>query len=1420
MLPSQNEYREIYARYNAQLKAGQRLETEVRLYDVFPKEQRSAEDGPQGMTIYFDRLMSYLRADKELVASVTDEYSEVYISGDIRHIVTTKGRVREDLWERKQSVFSRDIAEYKMRFALSLEETLDPEPNFVPTLTRRRQRTSFVLRDPEVQARVDMTKTMEIGGKSAAPKWEVEVEFGGDLIYLNAFEKVLAQIYCIFRGTDNVYNLSTRDRMITDIGSLFEARTIPRGALVEARNIKRKDLVYGGIVGNRRLQDPNLTTHELHLLVTIQDPEYQVTLERWEHYLNQYYQAESTSRVETASYDRFRSIRSSEAGMERREQLHVFDFHGLRKLNRSSSRSDSKSEQPSPSLNLVIDQLSKDNITDFVPVTTIQERIHEFFPERAYSVRFIRGSFDPRVEIRFRGGWKDVREWLILLSELIGVHRWINRSYQPEKFIQDMTRVLERYLSAGTRYAVTFKADGERKMLIFHKTGIWLVYPPFEYNLVLTPATSRELNSYMERFSGTILDGEYVLDKSDQRMYLPFDCLTFQGENYQGLPYLARREIIQALVPLIKHPKLPIQVKDLAVVETVEQFFTQVRIFLQRRAGLSYREDGLMFIPIDVIYNPESQHASDRVLTRVPDTCKWKEPHDITIDFALRPLPDGRFQLLSYDRTIANTNRGRSPAQQQSPLVPFTGSEINPFTPDMIEITKEPELEAGTVAEYAFIEGKLRLKVVRYNKIGRPNTLSVALDNWKDVHDPITALDLSGLSLDMTFSYHNRIKKRLFGLGRNASTASGSASLVLDIGSGRGGDVAKWKSELRSSQIVAVEPNADHRQELQTRVTRFGMDNKVLIVPASGEDSQTIVEALGESKADCIALMLSLSFFWRSEAHLDALVSTIVHTLAPGGTIIFLTIDGEAVRELFHPTFAPEMDLTLSRVIGPATITLEEPVVYFSLPGTIVGQQEEYLVRIGDLVQRLGAYGIELASYYRAQEERFLSPENALFTSLYSFGHFQWRVQIPRELPRLQNMGNADSRITDIPTEVNTNVVPAPNLRLAPPKIRGRAPAKEATAKGKAAMRPPAMVPKGKAKASAAPPVPASIPASTVTITTTTPVTTSVTTTTTATTVPVTKNTPAASVTTTTTPVTTTTTSTKREPNRLRWLSVQYQPKGTSFPLKGPAINDDTCAPIKQSIAPDLYRIACIGDGHCLIHAVLKAIYPPYQALQSAQGRIDMARSIRSALATLVAEPNPNYNDFFTYWESMKGGVFVDNALRRLIYPDMEEDYTLEGLQRLLNSNADLGEEAILLLSEFLDIDIFIFHGTADDIQLARNTVSSAKSRMAAVLLGNGTHFEVIAVPNADGTFQVAYQGPQDPFIQSILASVSGSEEPIISYTDKPVPRLSEQYRSFINLILKNGVTIQQLHNALRDKYPDTNHPLYNIFTDAGYPVK
>jgi len=482
------------------------------------------------------------------------------------------------------------------------------------------------------------------------------------------------------------------------------------------------------------------------------------------------------------------------------------------------------------------------------------------------------------------------------------------------------------------RYSITHKADGLRKFLVINTTGIWFVYPRLEFNLVYRFRKTEKA----ELLNGLILDGELIpkddahrrvrdvmerleafesipgieeYSRVDRRKlkfvpdaeywFLVFDTLALSSnKDIQRRPHSERLKEayrrINGTFTFTENKKLMkrlvISFKSFRQISSPEQFFPLMQQMFAEKNLLPYEDDGFIFTPELAPYNPirySRLSLRDRSLVVQSDICKWKPVEKLTIDFAIRHRGDGKIDLLSK-------GIGRI-------MVVFDGTTYNPFDANTMISHDHPlisEHPTGAIIEFVWnMENQIFTPLKARPDKKDPNSIGVAEDNWNMIHNPITEETLKGKNFTLMKKYHNRLKRDLFRLPRY------NEKFLLDVGSGKGGDVDKWK---RFDKIVAVEPSAENIVELERRIRLHKMENKVRVVHAGGEDTEIITKAVQEfmgRKVDVISLMMSLTFFWKSSDMLEKLVTTIDENLANSGSIIFITMDGDTVEEVFEPYF-------------------------------------------------------------------------------------------------------------------------------------------------------------------------------------------------------------------------------------------------------------------------------------------------------------------------------------------------------------------------------------------------------------------------------------------------------------------------------------------------------------------------------------
>lgn len=291
--------------------------------------------------------------------------------------------------------------------------------------------------------------------------------------------------------------------------------------------------------------------------------------------------------------------------------------------------------------------------------------------------------------------------------------------------------------NSKTHYAVTHKADGVRRVLIFHKSGVWLVDPPVDYCLLMALPAEKE-----GAFEGYVFDGEYIEHLS---MFVAFDILATPERRYEVryLTYVERHAIVTQFMTINGNvlPNFTLMSMSMMEFTTPDDFYACVRDFLAQQSDLPFPQDGLIFVPARLGY--EMEQVGDlcamykRILTRIPDVVKWKP--NLTIDFAVERDAKGNVQLMVYD-----------PAGLK--LVPFRGDSEMMFDPKrMLDLDSIRAVPTGAVAEFAWRHDQLTSLGIRGDKTSA-NRTDVATEIWSYLHLPILAADITGESGRVVFS--------------------------------------------------------------------------------------------------------------------------------------------------------------------------------------------------------------------------------------------------------------------------------------------------------------------------------------------------------------------------------------------------------------------------------------------------------------------------------------------------------------------------------------------------------------------------------------------------------------------------------------------------------------------------------------------
>ncbi len=174
------------------------------------------------------------------------------------------------------------------------------------------------------------------------------------------------------------------------------------------------------------------------------------------------------------------------------------------------------------------------------------------------------------------------------------------------------------------------------------------------------------------------------------------------------------------------------------------------------------------------------------------------------------------------------------------------------------------------------------------------NNIQVAWSVWRDIQQPIRPETMVGNDLVLMRRFHNDYKASML-------KKYGHGIVLVDIGSGRGGDLQKWKNS-RVAEIYSIEPNAENRAEFEKRFkTMKSPKPKVHLLNYGAENAELILgdHGIPISTVRLVTSFFSLTYFFKEESMIDGLVAWLEE--CPKGTrFIGALLDGDRVVDALN----------------------------------------------------------------------------------------------------------------------------------------------------------------------------------------------------------------------------------------------------------------------------------------------------------------------------------------------------------------------------------------------------------------------------------------------------------------------------------------------------------------------------------------
>lgn len=569
--------------------------------------------------------------------------------------------------------------------------------------------------------------------------------------------------------------------------------------------------------------------------------------------------------------------------------------------------------------------------------------------------------------------------------------------------------------SSPVEYMVTIKADGERIFIYWTEFGLVLFNPRSQ----LINLFSLNAN---ENLLGTMFDGE-LLPLQDghvlSKIYtiLVFDCLFCRIDDV--VIDLRREELVKRLVArdlmideynndedIAESSDLIISGKSFYPFNSRETFFEANREALKTNidpaTGQLFDSDGLIYTHTGPYLSKYTKADGTVVHSK---NKKWKPLHKLTIDFKIgvindnskRDEPKKVLQLMyvqgeGINRTYRlDTFRGNKIPGQGTfdgkkfiPKWELDGTEfIDTFRDKDGKIHK---LEIGQIVEFAW-NNKDRIFYplrIRTDKTDPNDGNKGGKDTWNLIKEPIQKgillNELRGNKvLNLVRKFTNKVKLEKLTKVRNTILQKSGKKVrpqLVDIGSGAGGDIDKWKD--LQFDVIAIEPSRRNADEFEERARNAKFEDKHWqLIYGRGEDHENILkkfENLKLRKADVVTMMHVLTFFYSSEEKVENLIKTIKGVIAPQGRFICMAMDGNMINNQLGENL--QLDIPKD---NPAITIRRVPdetgrKIWVRMNAKLLKSgQNEYLVDFDDFIMRMERNGFELVEDNHLNAEALLS---------------------------------------------------------------------------------------------------------------------------------------------------------------------------------------------------------------------------------------------------------------------------------------------------------------------------------------------------------------------------------------------------------------------------------------------------------------
>jgi hypothetical protein len=357
---------------------------------------------------------------------------------------------------------------------------------------------------------------------------------------------------------------------------------------------------------------------------------------------------------------------------------------------------------------------------------------------------------------------------------------------KPETMTIDILSNVSKYMNIC---AVTPKVDGIRKFIIVANDRVYSMGIMKDVKRLGFTQTNSD-NSLGKEHSDSeiILDCEYV--KTTDSYYV-FDIAVYDGKYYGNAPFIERQQKVEELVNDLSVLESKIYAKPYKEFDSFDSLKSLYEEFSSQGVRV-YDMDGLIFV--------------DKEQTYIDPVYKWKSHSTIDLEL-LAELYNGEIYAYTCDGKSVDIHIENPLFVLNSDTIAST-AELSNISEAYNENTGKLEkvVNAG-VWELSYDNESNTLSVMKY----RPDKPQG--NSWniiqKNMYSSVPGTLFSGRGFYLMRKYHNKVKRQMI------IRANDKGAKILDVGTGQGGDLNKWK---RASHVFCVEPSKEATEEMLLRM--------------------------------------------------------------------------------------------------------------------------------------------------------------------------------------------------------------------------------------------------------------------------------------------------------------------------------------------------------------------------------------------------------------------------------------------------------------------------------------------------------------------------------------------------------------------------------------------------------------------------